>query len=179
MTEHAERYVETLASDLDTFLSDFFPRKKWQSRVQYDHVAHRFFLDVIVRDSGLAGDERFVSLVAFYGRGQRRALQERAGLDLQCRLFSNDGADLTPRLRSAEDSYLAEGRGSEIGRRLAWLGFRQRVVRHLIPRSLLWGAAIVFLVAGLGFSVSEAVLLCCAALLVQAVLSFALARSGR
>ena len=179
MSERAERYVETLASDLDSFLADFFPRKKWQSRVQYDHRAHRFFLDVTIRDAGLAGDERFVSLVALYSRGQRRVMRERAGLELHCRLFSTEGADLTARLRSAESSYLADGAGSQIGRRLAWLGFRQRLVRHFIPRSLLWGAAIVLLVAGLGFTVSEAVLLCFAALLAQAALSFALSRGGR
>lgn len=179
MNDRAERYVETLASDLDSFLTDFFPRKKWQSRVQYDHRAHRFFLDVIVRDSSLAGDERFVSLVALYSRGQRRVLHERAGLELQCRLFSTEGADLSARLRSAESSYLAGGRDSEIGRRLAWLGFRQRFVRHFLPRSLLWGAAIVLLVAGLGFTVPEAVLMCFASLLVQAALSFVLSRRGR
>jgi hypothetical protein len=170
MNERAERHVETLARDLDTFLSDFFPRKKWQSRVKYDHRAHRFFLDVIVRDSALAGDDRFLSLVAFYSRGQRTMLHERAGLDMQCRLFSTEGADLTSRLRDAEATYRDDPRGASLGRRLAWLGFRQRFMRQVVPRSLLWAVTIVLLVAGFGFTVPAAVTLCIVALLVQFVI---------
>jgi hypothetical protein len=153
-------------------LRDFFPRKRWQSRVQYDHRARRFFLDVIVRDSGLAGDDRFLALIAFYGRGQRTLMQESLGLELQFRLFSDEGADITSRLRSVETSYLDDDRrGSVMGRRLAWLGFRRRLVRDFLPRTLLWAAVIAGLVVGLGFSISTAVLLCMVALVLQAVLS--------
>jgi hypothetical protein len=176
MNERAERYVESLARDLDTFLADFFPRKKWQSRVKYDHRAHRFFLDVIVRDSALAGDDRFLSLVAFYSRGQRTMLHERAGLDMQCRLFSTEGADLTSRLRDAEATHRDDPRGAALGRRLAWLGFRQRFMRQVVPRSLLWAATIILLVAGFGFTVATAVGLCVVALLVQFVIGAILAR---
>jgi hypothetical protein len=176
MNERAERHVESLARDLDSFLSDFFPRKKWQSRVKYDHRAHRFFLDVILRDSALAGDDRFLSLVAFYSRGQRAMLHERAGLDMQCRLFSTEGADLTSRLRDAEATYGDDRRGATLGRRLAWLGFRQRFVRQVVPRSLLWAATIVLLVAGFGLTVPTAVALCVIALLVQFVVSAILAK---
>lgn len=176
MNERAERYVESLASDLDKFLSDFFPRKKWQSRVRYDHRAHRFFLDVILRDAGLAGDDRFLSLVAFYSRGQRTMLHERAGLEMQCRLFSVEGADLTARLRDAETTYRDEARGATLGRKLAWLGFRKRLVHQIVPRSLLWAATIVLLVSGFGFSVPVAVALCVAGLATQIVVTTALAR---
>jgi hypothetical protein len=172
MIERADHVVEGLPHDLDRFLRDFFPRQRWQSRVQYDHRARRFFLDVIVRDSGLAGDDRFLSLIAFYGRGQRTLMQQNLGLELQCRLFSDEGTDLTPRLRTAETSYLDNGaRNSAMGRKLAWLSFRRRVLRDFAPRTLLWGAAMAALVLVFGFSVSTALLLCIVALVVQALLS--------
>ncbi len=167
--DRADQVVEGLPRDLDRFLRDFFPRKRWQSRVQYDHRARRFLLDVTVRDSGLAGDERFLSLVAFYGRGQRKLMRQNLGLELQCRLFSDEGADLTPRLRTAESSYLDnEERGSAMGRQLAWLGFRRRLLRDFIPRTLLWAGVMAVLVLVFGFSFSTAVLLCVIALVVQA-----------
>jgi hypothetical protein len=171
VSERADHVVEGLPRDLDRFLRDFYPHKRWQSRVQYDHRARRFFLDVIVRDSGLAGDDRFLSLVAFYGRGQRTLMQQKLGLELQCRLFSDEGADLTPRLRSAETSYLDNGeRNSTMGRQLAWLGFRRRLLRDFAPRMLLWAALIAVLVLVFGFAVSTVLLLCIVALVVQAVL---------
>jgi len=172
MTERADHIVEGLPGELDRFLRDFFPRKRWQSRVQYDHRARQFFLDVIVRDNGLAGDDRFLSLIAFYGRGQRTALHEHLGLELQCRLFSDDGVDLTPRLRTIETSYLDDDRrGSVMGRQLAWLGFKRRIVRDFLPKSLLWAGVIAALVIVLGISLSTAVVLCIVALVLQAVLS--------
>ena len=170
MTERADHVVEGLPRDLDRFLRDFFPRQRWQSRVQYDHRARRFFLDVIVGDSGLAGDDRFLSLVAFYGRGQRTLMQQKLGLELQCRLFSDEGADLTPLLRTAETSYLDDGQRNSTGRRLAWLGFRRRLLRDLLPRTLLWAALVTVLVLVFGFSLSTVLLLCIVALVVQAVL---------
>jgi len=170
--ERAEHIVEGLPGDLDRFLRDFFPRKRWQSRVQYDHRARQFFLDVIVRDSGLAGDDRFLSLIAFYGRGQRTFMQESLGLELQCRLFSDQGDDITARLRTVENSYLDDDRrGSLMGRRLAWLGFRRRLVRDVIPKTLIWAAVIAGLVVVVGISITTAVLLCMVALVLQAVLS--------
>ena len=36
-------------------------------------------------------------------------MQQKLGLELQCRLFSDEGADLTPLLRTAESSYLDDG----------------------------------------------------------------------
>jgi len=168
----SEHYVEGLPKELDHFLADFFPRKRWQSRVQYDHMARRFFLDVVLRDAGLAGDDRFLSLIAFYGRGQRRVLREKAGLELDFRLFSADGADLTAQLRSAESTYLHDDeRGSTMGRELAWLGFRRRLWRQFVPRSLLWGVVIALLVLGFGISFPLAVVLCMVAVLVQLMLT--------
>jgi len=167
----SEHYVEGLPRELDHFLREFFPRRRWQSRVQYDHKARRFFLDVVVRDGALAGDERFLSLIAFYGRGKGRFLREKAGLELDCRLFSTDGSDLTQSLRAAETAFFADdARGSAMGRQLAWLGFRQRLVRQFVPRSLLWAAVIVALVLVLGLSFTLAVALCLAALALQMAL---------
>jgi hypothetical protein len=172
VAERTEHIVEGLPGDLDRFLRDFFPRKRWQSRVQYDHRARQFFLDVTVRDSGLAGDDRFLSLIAFYGRGQRTFMQESLGLELQCRLFSDQGDDITARLRTVESSYLDDDRhGSLMGRRLAWLGFRRRLVRDALPKTLLWAVVLVGLVLVLGLSMTTAVLLCIVALVVQAVVS--------
>lgn len=167
----SEHYVEGLPGELDRFLSDFFPRKRWQARVQYDHRAREFFLDVTVRDGTLAGDDRFLSLIAFYGRGQSRVMREQAGLELHCRLFAPDGADLTPRLRTAESIYLDDSeRGSLMGRQLAWLGFRHRLLRQFVPRSLLWTGVIVVLVLGLHLSFTVAVMLCMVSVLVQMAL---------
>jgi hypothetical protein len=167
----SEHYVEGLPGELDRFLADFFPRKRWQARVQYDHRAREFFLDITLRDGALAGDDRFLSLLAFYGRGQSRLLREKAGLELHCRLYAADGADLTPQLRTAESTYLdGTERGSLMGRQLAWLGFRHRLVRQFLPRSLLWAAAITLLVLGLNLSFTAAVVLCMVAITVQMVL---------
>jgi hypothetical protein len=171
MSERTERYVESLSADLDRFLADFFPRRKWRSRVRYDHRARRFFIDVTLRDPELVGDDRFLSLLAFYSRGQKALLHERAGFDLSCRLYSEEGADLTPRLKSAEDTYGSDAqRGALIGRQIAWLGFRRRLLTQFIPRSLLWAAVIVALVLLLGISVTTALVLCIAALAVQMAL---------
>ena len=98
-------------------------------------------------------------------------MQQKLGLELQCRLFSDEGADLTPLLRTAETSYLDDGqRNSTMGRRLAWLGFRRRLLRDLLPRTLLWAALVTVLVLVFGFSLSTVLLLCFVALVVQAVL---------
>ncbi len=172
MSERADHVVEGLPTDLDRFLRDFFPRKRWQARVQYDHRARRFFLDITVSDAGLAGDDRFLSLLAYYWRGQRTLLEQNLGLELQCRLFSGEGADLTQRLRTAESSYLDDGqRNSAMSRELAWLGFRRRFVRDLLPRTLLWAAAIALVVLVLGLDLWTALLLCVVALVAQAMLS--------
>jgi hypothetical protein len=170
----SKHYVEELPGELDRFLADFFPRKRWQSRVQYDHRARRFFLDVTVRDGALAGDERFLSLIAFYGRGKRRFLHESAGLDLNCRLFSADGLDLTPQLRTAESAFLDDDeRGSIMGRQLAWLGFRQRLARQMIPRSAAW---VVVVVKVIGLSLVSALSLSMGALILQMMLVAVVAR---
>ena len=176
VSERADHVVEGLPRDLDRFLRDFFPRKRWQSRVQYDHRARRFFLDVTLSDDGLAGDDRFLSLLAYYWRGQRTLLEQSLGLELQCRLFSGEGADLTARLHTAESSYLEDGeRNSAMGRELAWLGFRRRLLRDFLPRTLLWGAAIALLVVVFGFGLTTTLLLCVIALVAQALLSSLLA----
>jgi hypothetical protein len=180
VNERAEQYVEKLPGDLDSFMSDFFPRRKWRTRVQYDHRAHRFFLDITVRDQDLAADDRFLSLLAFYGRGQRRQLRERAGLDLNFRLFSSEGVDLTPLLQSAETRFLDDdARGGVMGRRLAWLSFRQRFLHRVAPRSLLWAVAMIVLVAGFGFTVPVAVGLCFVAVVVQIALTAVIGARGR
>jgi len=75
-------------------------------------------------------------------------------------------------LRTAESSYLDNGeRNSAMGRKLAWLGFRRRLLRDLAPRTLLWAAVIAVLVVVFGLTFSTVLLLCVVALVVQAVLS--------
>ena len=64
-----------------------------------------------------------------------------------------------------------------MGRKLAWLGFRRRLLRDFAPRTLLWAAVIAVLVMVFGFSLSTVLLLCVVALVVQALLSSFL--SGR
>ena len=53
--------------------------------------------------------------------------------------------------------YLDDGsRGPVMRRKLAWLGFRRRLVRTLVPTTLLWALAFAVVVGVIGLSFSTA-----------------------
>ncbi len=169
MTAYSEHYVESLPADLDRFLDNFFAKKGWRSEIEYDAAAARLCLRLSLADMRLTADDRFFSLVEYYVRAQRIFLRENGGVQLQCRLIAADGTDLTPQLQSRGATHLDdEAQGSRMRRRLAWLGFRRRFARRLLPGSLLWGAAIGVLVLVLHIPLPITMLLCFTAVLVQA-----------
>lgn len=171
MAEIDPQYVEEMPADFDRFVGGFFPRKAWTCRVRYDHRETRLFLEVTLADPRLSGDDRFLTLLAFYTRSQRLFLRENAGIELQCRLLTAQGNDLTDGVRGAECRLDDEKTAPVLGRRLAWLGFRRKFVRSFLPRTLLWAGVIAVLSYGVGFSLTLSVGLCIVATLVQAVLT--------
>jgi hypothetical protein len=169
MTATSEHYVESLPADLDRFLDNFFAKKGWRSEIEYDAAAARLCLRLKVADMRLSADDRFFSLVEYYVRAQRIFLRANGGVQLQCRLTAADGTDLTPQLQSRGATHLDDAaRGSQMRRRLAWLGFRRHFARRLLPGSLLWAAAISLLVLVLDIPLPVTMLLCFTAVLVQA-----------
>lgn len=172
MSELNPQYVESMPSDFERFVGGFFPHRGWRAEVKYDHREGRLFLEIRLDDLKLSSDDRFLSLVAFYARSQRLFLRRNGGeIDLQCRLLSNEGADLTSRLHGAETSLDDTDRAGALGRQLAWLSFRRRLLRVFVPKTLMWAAIIAALMIALGFSLSLAVLLCLIAALTQSVLA--------
>jgi len=171
MAEIDPQYVEEMPADFDRFVGGFFPRKAWTCRVKYDHRETRLFLEVTLADSRLSADDRFLTLLAFYARNQRLFLRRNAGIELQCRLLTEQGTDLSDGVRGAESRLDDETTAPALGRRLAWLGFRRKFVRSFLPRTLLWAGVIAVLTYGLGFSLTLSIGLCLIATLVQAVLT--------
>jgi hypothetical protein len=90
-------------------------------------------------------------------------------VQLLARRPAADGTDLTPQLQSRGATHLDDAaRGSQMRRRLAWLGFRRHFARRLLPGSLLWAAAISLLVLVLHIPLPVTMMLCFTAVLVQA-----------
>ena len=56
-------------------------------------------------------------------------------------------------------------------RRLAWLGFRRRLVRTMLPSTLLWAGALALVTGVIGLPLSTAIALTLGALVVQAALT--------
>lgn len=163
--------VESIPSELDRFLGNFFSRRGWSSEIKYDPGEDLLYLDVRVSNAKLWGDDRFFSLVEYFARAQDTLLRQRAGLPLQCRVFAADGRDLTGVLHSRGSSYLDDdARGHGMRRRLLFLSLRRRLFGRVLPSALLWAVAFVFLVgvAGLSFELVLGVAL--GALALQAIL---------
>ena len=165
--------VENLPADLDRFLGAFFDRRGWRSEIKYDPLKNRLYLEITLASVTLSEDDRFLSAVEYFARAQDRLLRQGSDLPLQCRLFAPDGAELTTVLHHRGSSYLDDNaRSSRMRRRLAWLGFRRRFVKRILPGALLWAVALVFVVAVIGVSLSTAIAVACAALLVQVLVLF-------
>lgn len=162
--------VETIAADLDRFLSAFFDRRGWRSSIAYDVAEDRLYLDIRLASGKLSQDDRFLSLVEHFARAQDTVLRRRSGLPLQCRLYATDGSELTARLHSRGAGYLDDNRrGGDMRRRLAWLGIRRRLVRNVLPGAVLWAVALLFVVNVVGVPMGRALAIALVALGVQAL----------
>jgi hypothetical protein len=172
MTQHTD--VERIPDDLDRFLGNFFRRGGWRSEIKYDPAEDRLYLDIRLAGPKLTSDDRFFSLVEYFGRAQDRELRQNNGLPLQCRVFAPDGSDLTTTSHARGSSYLdPDRRGAGMRRRLAWLSFRRRLVAAVLPGAFLWAAALVLVVVVLGVPLALAVIVAVVALAVQAAVLYA------
>ena len=172
--------VESIPGDLDRFLGNFFSRRGWRSEIVYDPDEDRLYLDVRVVSSRLSADDRFFSLVEYFARAQNSVLRQRVGLPLECRVFSDDGRDLTGTLHSRGSSYLDDNaRGSGMRRRLLFLSFRRRFVWRVLPGALLWAAVFAFLVSVLGLPFDLVLIVAIGALAVQALVLWSTAGGRR
>ena len=160
--------VEHIPADLDRFLGNFFDRRGWTTEIKFDPDENQLFLHVKLGTGRLSDDDRFFSLIEYFVRAQAALLRRASGLTLECRLFAVDGTDLTGRLHTRGGSYLDDGARSPLMRRkLAWLGFRRRLLRTLVPTTLLWAVAFAVVVGVIGLPFSTAVWIAIGALLVQ------------
>jgi len=168
--------VESIPADLDRFLGSFFNTRGWRSEIKFDPAEDRLYLEVRLASRKLSADDRFLSLVEYFARAQDAVLRQRAGLPLQCRLFASDGRELTTALHSRGSSYLDDdARGSGMRRRLAWLGFRRRLLLRVVPGALLWTMTFVLVVGILGVRLDVAIGVALLALGVQAAMLYLLA----
>lgn len=165
--------VEGIPADLDRFLGSFFDRGGWRSEIKYDPLRNQLYLDITLASRELSGDDRFLSLVEYFARAQDRLLRQGAGLPLQCRLFGDEGDELTAVLHHRGSSYLDDNdRGTRMRRRLAWLSFRRRLVARILPGALLWSVALLFVVTVVGVTLSTAIVVALCALLVQLIVLY-------
>ena len=134
--------VENIPGDLDRFLGNFFSRRGWRSEIKYDPAEDRLYLDVRLANARLSADDRFFSLVEYFARAQDSVLRQHAGLPLQCRVFADDGRDLTGTLHARGSSYLDDNaRGTGMRRRLLLLSFRRRFLARVAAGRAALGAA--------------------------------------
>jgi hypothetical protein len=167
--------VENIPGDLDRFLGNFFNRRGWRSEIKYDPAEDRLYLDVRLANAKLSADDRFFSLVEYFTRAQDAVLRQRAGLPLQCRVFTSDGRDLTGTLHSRGSSYLDDNeRGTGMRRRLLFLSFRRRFLARVVPGALLWAAVFAVLVGVVGVGFDVVLMIAIGALAVQAVVLWSL-----
>jgi hypothetical protein len=163
--------VECLPADLDRFLTTFFDRREWRADIKFDPSLNLLYLDVRLESPRLSDDDRFFSLVEYFSRAQRGALHAAGGLSFRCRLYDADGADLTQVLHQRGSAFLDDvEQGSTMRRRLAWLGFRRRLLRHVVPATLLWAGAVAVVRGAIGLPLATTIALAFAALAVQVAL---------
>ncbi len=162
--------VENLPDDLDRFLGNFFSRRGWRSEIKYDPAEDRLYLNVRLESAKLSADDRFFSLVEYFARAQDSVLRQRAGLPLQCRVYTADGRDLTGTLHARGSSYLDDNaRGTGMRRQLLILSFRRRFAARVLPGALAWAAVFAVLVGVLGIRLDVVLIIALGALMVQAV----------
>jgi hypothetical protein len=160
-----------IPGDLDRFLGNFFSPKGWRSEISYDPAENRLYLDVRLAAARLSADDRFLSLVEYFSRGQDALLRRRSGTRLHCRLYAADGSELTTELHRRGARYLDDReQGPGMRRRLAWLGFRRRFVARILPGAALWTATFVFVTQVMGMTLDTALLIAVGAVGLQYVL---------
>ena len=175
MTERPD--VENIPGDLDRFLGNFFSSRGWSSEIKYDPAEDRLYLDVRLESAKLSADDRFFSLVEYFARAQDSVLRQRAGLPLQCRVYTADGRDLTGTLHARGSSYLDDNaRGTGMRRRLMMLSFRRRFLVRVLPGAFAWAAVFAVLVGVVGLRVDVVLAIALGALAVQAVVLSSTAR---
>ncbi len=163
--------VEHLPDDLDRFLGAFFDCRDWQAEIKFDPAQDLLFLDVRLESGRLSDDDRFFSLVEHFARAQRAVLRTAGGLSFRCRLFAPNGADLTTVLHQRGAAFLDDHeRGAAMRKRLAWLGFRRRLVRSLAPMAVLWAGTLALVTVVIGLPLPEAALLAAGGLGLQVLL---------
>jgi hypothetical protein len=171
--------VERLPADLDRFLGDFFDRRSWRAEIKYDPAENLLFLDVRLESGRLSHDDRFFSLVEYFARAHRDALRRAGGLSFRCRLFDPDGGDLSTVLHQRGSAYLDDLEyDSSMRRRLAWLGLRRRLVRTVLPSSLMWAGAIVLVTGPIGLPLPATVAVALGAVVVQTAVTSASASAS-
>jgi hypothetical protein len=169
--------VENIPGDLDRFLGNFFSRRGWRSEIKYDPAEDRLYLDVRLESAKLSADDRFFSLVEHFTRAQDAVLRQRAGLPLQCRVYTADGRDLSGTLHARGSSYLDDNeRGSGMRRRLLMLSFRRRFIVRVLPGALLWAVVFAVLVGVVGLRLDVVLAIALGALAVQAVVLWSTVR---
>jgi len=132
---------------------------------------------VRIESAKLSADDRFFSLVEYFTRAQDAVLRQRAGLPLQCRVYTADGRDLSGTLHARGSSYLDEdARGTGMRRRLLMLSFRRRFLFRVLPGALLWAAVFTLLVGVLGLDLGVVLAISLAALAVQGLVLWTTAR---
>ncbi|MFA4965243.1 MAG: hypothetical protein WC709_06360 [Thermoleophilia bacterium] len=160
--------IDSIPAALDRFLGGFFDRRGWRSEIKYDPVRDCLYLNVRLAGGALSGDDRFLSLIERFSRLQGERLRRRAGLPLQCRLYAPDGNEITADLHRRGSSYLDDdARASRMRRRLAWLGFRRRIVGGAVPGALLWAVTLGLAVAVIGLPLPLALCVAGAAVALQ------------
>ncbi len=171
MNEQSESEVAHLSSDLDHLLSTFFSHRGWRTEVGVDREEST--IEVIVRLSNrrLSRDDRFLSLIEEFTAMRSSRVLQRTGLSLQSRLFSADGDEITSTLHRRGQLYLTDAsRATQMRRRLTRLGLWRRFLLHILPNSLLWLAALLFVVYVIGLSLILTVVLASAAMLLQSLI---------
>jgi hypothetical protein len=175
MTAHPD--VERIPNDFDRFLGSFFSRRGWRSEIKFDPAENLLYLVVRLGDRRLSGDDRFFSLVEYFGRSQSATLRRTLGPQLRLRLLNVDGSDLTTQLHQRGARCLDDReQGPAMRRRLVTLGMRRRLLTRFVPNALLWAVAMTFVVVVLGLSLGTAVWLGAGALLVQMLVVVATSR---
>ena len=124
----------------------------------------------------LSADDRFFSLVEYFTRAQDAVLRQRAGLPLQCRVYTADGRDLTGTLHSRGSSSWTTTSAAAACAAGCWSSFRRRFIVRVLPGALLWAVVFTVLVGVLGLRPDVVLAIALGALAVQAVLLWSTAR---
>lgn len=170
MSAEPQQDLEGIAAELDRFLGAFYDSRGWRSEIKFDPAADMLYLVVRLADGRLSTDDRFLALVEHFTRQRGGRVRQGTGLRLEPRVYSSEGSEITAALHSRGGHHLDDdARAVRMRRRLVWLGLRRRLVRHILPGSLLWAGAMIFVVVVVGLPANLALLLAATAVTLQIV----------